>query len=111
MRPVRLTQSAIGASAPVVTDIYISPFSTGIAVVLSAGASITYTVEYTYDDVFSSSFDPATATWFTVSGFSPTKSASADGQITFPVMAVRLKVTAYGSGSATLTVIQAGTGA
>lgn len=110
MRPVRLTQSVIGVSDPVVTDIYTSPFSVSIAVVLSAAASMTYTVQYTYDDVFSTTFNPSTAAWFTVSGFSPSKTASADGQITFPVMAVRLNITAYTSGSATLTVIQAGTG-
>jgi len=108
MRPIRVTLSSATSSDPIILDHYRDPFNVGIGVALSAGASLTYVVEYTYDDVFSSSFSPSTATWVTVSAFSPSKTASTDGSISYPVMALRLRVSAYTSGSATMTVIQAG---
>lgn len=107
MRPVRVTVGALASSAPIPLDNYQVPFNIGIAVVLSAGASLTYTVEHTFDDVFSSGFNPATATWFPSSGLA-TKNASLDGNYAFPIVALRLTVTAYTSGNATMTVIQAG---
>jgi len=107
MRPIRVTLSSATSSDPIILDHYRSPFNVGIGVALSAGASLTYTVEYTYDDVFSASFNPATATWVAISALSA-KTASLDGSVTSPFMAVRLRVSSYSSGSATMTVIQAG---
>jgi len=69
---------------------------------------LTYTVEHTFDDVFDKNFDPATAAWFPNSGLSA-KTASLDGNYAFPITAVRLNVSSYTGGSATMTVIQAGT--
>lgn len=105
-RPIRKTLSAAGVSAPVPMDIH-NPANISISVTLSAGASLTYTVEHTFDDVFANTFNPATATWFpnaTVAG----ETANQDGNYAFPVTAIRLNVTAYTSGSATLTIIQTG---
>lgn len=107
MRPVRVTVSSVAASAPIPLDTYADPFNVGIGVVLSAGATLTYTVEHTFDDVFAAGFNPSTATWFANSGISA-KTTSFDGNYAFPVTAVRLNVTARTGGSATMTVIQAG---
>ena len=107
MRPVRLTVGSLNNSAPIPLDTYSDPFNVSLAVVLSAGASLTYTVQYTFDDVFAAGFDPANATWFSHATL-VTKTASSDGNFSFPVTATRLTATIYASGTATLTVIQAG---
>jgi hypothetical protein len=108
MRPVRTALTGLGASAPIPLDINQSPFNVSVAVALSAGASLTYTVEHTYDDVFATGFNPATAVWFSQAGLT-TKTASLDGNYSYPVRAVRLSLVApYTSGQATMTVIQAG---
>ena len=107
MRPIRVAVSSATTSAPIPLDQYISPFNVSIGVTLSAGASLTYKVQYTYDDVFSPTFSAATATWFdhsTITG----KTASFDGNLSFPVAAIRLNVTPYTSGTATINVMQAG---
>jgi hypothetical protein len=114
MRPVRVSVSgAAGKTAPVILDHYRDPFNVGVNVALSGSSSptCTYTVEYTYDDVFANTYNPdaASAQWITVTAFSPSKSASADGTITSPVMAVRLNASALSAtGTLTMTVIQAG---
>lgn len=107
MRPIRVTVGSAASSPPVVLDTYRDPFNVSIGVVLSAGATLTYTVEHTFDDVFANNFDANTATWFANSGLAA-KTTSLDGNYAFPVMAVRLRVTSYTGGTATMTVIQAG---
>jgi hypothetical protein len=107
MRPIRLTVGSLNNSAPIPLDTYQDPFNTSLAVVLSAGASLTYTVQYTFDDITAPTFDPTTATWFPHATL-VTKIASSDGNFSFPVTATRLNVSVYTSGTATLTVIQAG---
>ena len=105
MRPVRVTVGSATSSAPIPLDHYRDPFNVGVGV--SVTGTLTYTVEHTFDDVFAEGFNPATATWFANSGLSA-KTASLDGNYAFPVTAVRLRVSAYTSGSATMTIIQAG---
>lgn len=107
MRPVRVTVSSQAASAPIPLDVNQDPFNVSIGVALSAGATLTYSVQHTFDDVFAKNFDPSTAVWFTNSGLSA-KTTSLDGNYTLPVTAIRLNVSAFTSGSATMTVIQAG---
>lgn len=107
MRPVRVTVSAHGASTPIPMDVNQDPFNASLAVTLSIGAVLTYTVEHTFDDVFANGFNPATATWFPNAGMA-SKTTSLDGNYVAPVTAIRLNITAYSEGSATLTVIQAG---
>lgn len=107
MQPVRVTVSSQAASRVIPLDTYADPFNVGIAVVLSAGASLTYSVQHTFDNVQANDFNPATATWFNNSGLTA-KTTSLDGNYVMPVTAIRLNVTTYSSGSATMTVIQAG---
>lgn len=107
-RPVRITLSAAGVSAPVVlNNIEGTPFNVGIGCDISAGGSMTYTVEHTFDDVFANNFNPSTATWFPHANLA-SKTVDADGNYAFPIMACRLNVGTYGSGSITFTVIQSG---
>jgi len=107
MRPIRVAVNGQTASRVIPLDTYQVPFNVSIGVVLSVGASLTYSVEHTFDNVQADGFDPSTATWFSNAGLS-TKTTSLDGNYSFPVTAMRLNVTTYSSGTATMTVIQAG---
>lgn len=107
MRPIRVTVSTQTASKTLPMDQYISPFNLGLGVVLSVGADLTYTVEHTFDDVWAANFNPATAKWFSHATM-VNKTTSFDGNYAYPVTAIRLNVTAHTSGTATLTVVQAG---
>jgi hypothetical protein len=106
-RPVRVTVASVASSAVIPLELNVDPFNVGIGCDVSAGASLTYTVQHTFDDVYSTSFDPATATWFSNSAI-VAQTADKDGNYAYPVTAVRLTVTARVSGSVTMTVIQAG---
>jgi len=108
MRPIRVSVGAVAASNTIPMDRNAASFQASISVALSAGANLTYTVEHTFDDVFASTFDPATATWFANTGLSA-KTASLDGNYAFPVTGVRLRVSAHAAGTATMTVVQSGT--
>jgi hypothetical protein len=107
MRPAVVTVNAVGNSPVYPIDNYISPSNMGMAVVVSG--TITYKVQYTFDNVFAPGYSPTagTSTWFdhpTLTG-----SASLNSNIAYPVTGIRL-ITTAGTGSATLTIIQAGGG-
>lgn len=108
MRPIRVTVGAVAVSNAIPLDQYISPFNVGFGVSLSAGATLTYKVEHTFADIWSPTFDPATANWFTHDNFVSGKTVSFTGSYTSPVTAIRLNVTEYTSGTATMTAVQAG---
>lgn len=103
MRSITRTVSSLTSSTAVPLDTYRNPFNVSIGCVVPSG-TLTYKVQHTFDNVQ----DPAvTPTWFdnaTITG----KTASFDGNYAYPVTAVRLTVTAYTSGSVTMTVVQAG---
>jgi len=111
-RPVRQSLAPAGAAvgAPIICDISLKTgvaFNIGFAVDISAGAVLTFKVQHTYDDVFANNFDPSTATWFdhpTVVG----KTADSDGSYNVPIMALRVNVTAWTSGTLNFTVLQQG---
>lgn len=106
MRPASITVTGVGNSAVYPADHYVSPFNIALNVVVSG--TITYTVQYTFDDVFAANFNPSTANWTnhpTLTSLSATK----DSNIAYPVRGIRL-TTSAGTGSATLTIIQAGGG-
>ena len=104
MRPVIVTVSSQATSATIPVDWRENNFKLSHAVVLSGGATLTYSAEHTFDDIQDVSITP---TWIATDGLTAL-SATEDGNIAFPVKAVRLNVTAYTSGDATLTVLQAG---
>ena len=105
-RPIRKTLSAAGVTTPVPMDIYPSTHIS-VAVVLAPASTLTYTVEHTYDDVFREGFNPATAAWFPNVDLAA-ETANGETKYTTPVTAIRLNVTAFTSGSATITIIQSG---
>lgn len=107
MRPIRVSVGSATVSAPIPLDQYVSPFNVSVGVALSAAASLTYKVQHTFDDVFSPTFSAATATWFDHATLTA-KTASSDGNYAYPVAAIRLNVTPYTSGTATINVLQAG---
>lgn len=101
-RPTSITVSSVAASAWIPVNYKQTPFNVGLGVVLSAGASLTYTVQHTFDNIQDSSITP---TPFPNSGLT-SQTANNDGNYAFPVRAVRLNVTVHASGDATLTIIQ-----
>lgn len=107
-RPIRKSLSDVGVTAPIPLNWHNNPFQVSFAVDIGGG-TMTYTVQHTYDDVFASDFNPATATWFP-NDVVAAASASDEGNYVVPITAIRLNVTAHTSGTATLTVIQAGIG-
>lgn len=110
MRPVVYTLSDASGGAkysgvyPV--DHYISPFNLSLGVLVTGTAN--YTVQYTFDDVFASDYDPATGNWTDHVSLTA-QTTTKDSNIAYPVRGVRLKLNS-GTGSARLTIIQAGGG-
>ena len=102
MRPISVTVTGIGVSAPIPMDINQNPFNAGVGCAISGTA--TYTVEHTFDDVWSPTFVPASATWFPNSGLTA-KTVNSDGNYAFAVRAVRLNVAAS-TGAVTMKVVQ-----
>jgi hypothetical protein len=87
----------------IVPDINKSPFAIGAGVKVTG--TITFQVQHTFDDVFSETFNPATAVWYnhpTLTG-----SSNVDSNYAFAVRGIRITSSA-GTGSATLTAVQAG---
>lgn len=114
MRPITTTYSFTGLNAQVVQtpipfDYFKNPFNVSIAVVLGSGASSTYSIEHTFDDIYSSTYSAATGNWFphdqsTFSG----ATTSGNGNFAYPTTAARLKTSSTTSGPVTVTYIQAG---
>ena len=101
MRPVVVSKTGTGSSSVVPLDHYQSPFNVGFGVVVSG--TVNYTIQHTFDDVFNASVTPV---WFnhpTIASLA----VNADGNYAFPVRAIKVLVNS-GSGTATLTAIQAG---
>lgn len=106
MRPTVFTVTGVGTSNVCPTDHYISPYNVALNVVVSG--TINYTVQYTFDDVFALGYNPATGNWTDHPSLTA-QTATKDSNISYPVTGIRIK-TNSGSGSATLTIIQAGGG-
>jgi hypothetical protein len=113
MRPVVYTIIG-GAGTQVVSrvcpiDYYISPANIALNVVVTG--SITYTVQYTFDDVFAAGYDPANGNW-TNHPTLVTQTTTKDSNISYPVRGIRVisPASPSSSGTATLTIIQGGGG-
>jgi hypothetical protein len=106
MRPTSVTVSSQTTSAWIPVDYRQAPFNVSIAVVVAGGSTLTYSVQHTFDDIFDSSVTPTA--WDASDANLVAETASQDGAITSPVRAVRLNVTAFTAGSATMTVLQGG---
>jgi hypothetical protein len=105
MKPVTFSITGVGNSPVSPVDTYVAPTNMGMAVIVTG--TITYKVQYTFDNIFAAGYDPTagSSNWFdhpTLVG-----SASGNSNIAYPVTGIRL-ITTAGSGSATLTIVQAG---
>lgn len=98
------TVGSATSSAAIPVDWQQVPFAVSLACVVSAGATLTFKVQHTFDDIFDSTVTP---TWFDHSSITG-KTANTDGNYAFPVKAVRLTLTAWTSGTCTLKVLQGG---
>lgn len=108
MKPVYVSVTGVGNSTPIPMNTYASPFNVGFGVKISG--SVDYTVQHTFDDIWSNTFDPSTATWFNHPTIAAQTSA-ADGNYAFPVTGIRLVGNAGNTGTATLCLIQSGSAA
>lgn len=106
MRPVTYNITGTGVSGVYAPDHYVSPFNVSLGVTVTGTA--TYTVQYTFDDVFDGSYVPDSGSWIDHPSLTA-QTATKDSNIAYPVRGVRLNVTA-GTGTVRLTVIQAGGG-
>lgn len=109
MRPISVTVGSQDISSPIVINFEQANFKLGLYVSLTSGATLTYSIQHTADSPvdFSGEADyEANATWFNTTGLTGIIDVSGEGNIVVPVRAVRLNVTAFTDGSATLTVLQ-----
>lgn len=103
--PSFLTATDAAASNVFPPNLNVTPFNIGLGAIITAGTP-TYTVEHTFDNVFSRGFNPATATWFPHASLAA-QTTSKDGNYAFPVQGIRIRVTA-GTGTVQLAILQAG---
>ncbi len=101
MTPQVISLSSLGSTAWIPVDYKQNPFNISATVVLSNTPNLTYTVQYTTDNVFNSSITPTVFS-------SSLVGATSDGiaSLVVPVRAVRLNISVYVSGTATLTLLQ-----
>jgi len=88
----------------VVLDRYGGDFNVGFSGEISAGGSLTYGVQHTFDNVFVVGEDTATAIDHVDIS---TETTTMDGNYTNPPFATRLQIEVYTSGTATFNVMQA----
>lgn len=108
MRPVYQTIPASPPTNgdPVPCDQYISPFNLSLQVIITGAPN--YTVQYTFDDVFSPTYTPASGTWTDLTALTA-QTTTKDSNVAYPVSAVRCR-TNSGTGSVQFIVRQAGLG-
>lgn len=102
MTPQVISLSAAGSTAWIPVDYKQNPYNIDIAVVLSNTPNLTYKVEYTLDDVFNTAVTPTAFTHSTLIALT----ANSTGTIKSPVRAIRLTITSWTSGTATMTALQ-----
>ena len=102
MTPQVISLSALGSTAWIPVDYVQNPYNINIAIVVSDTPNLTCKVEYTLDDIFNPAITPTAFTHSTLTGLT----SNTTGNITSPVRAIRLTVTAWTSGTATMTALQ-----
>lgn len=106
MRRKAVSLTTVAVSLPIPVNHYSDNGSIGVGVKI-VGGTATYSVQHTFDDVFATGFNPATAKWFdheTLVG----QTADKDGNyFAFP-MAIRLNVTAIAGATVTMALIAGG---
>jgi len=106
MRPVVYTVTGTEVSNVFVPDQYTSPFNVALSVLVTG--TVDYTVQYTFDNVFAKTYNPATGNWVDHPSLTA-QTTTKDSNIAYPVQGIRIKCNS-GAGTARFTVIQAGGG-
>lgn len=113
---VVVTPASTNPSPPVIVDQHLTPQHIGIAAVVSGGASLTYDIQFSFNDpfaVYATDYN-TNATWLTdknMTSLTATKCGVLTGDFgQWPpaVRAIRAKNSGYTSGNVTLTVVQVG---
>jgi len=104
MRPVTVSQTGAGSSSLIAADYIQTPFNASISTVVSG--TVNYTIQHTFDDIFASGFNPATATWYDHdNAIMVNATANQNSNYNFPIRALKILQNS-GSGTTTLTFIQ-----
>lgn len=101
MRLKKVTVTGVGTSNWLPVDNKQAPFNLSVNCAIVSGTA-TYSVEYTYDNVFDSTVTPTAVALSTITAATTAK----DGVINQPVMAIRLNVTGGVSPVVSLAMIQ-----
>ena len=88
-----------------IIPINLRKFSNGVGLVLTISGTLTASVQVTGDDVQGRDYVPSAGNWNEHDTLT-NLTTSDNGNLAFPVTAVRLNVSAWTSGSATLSVIE-----
>lgn len=110
--PKRIAITATGLT-PALLDFFQSPFNTSIGVDVSGATGVTYGVQYTLSD-FTGMLTPGGAAaqanvnplWRNDTNLPPGQTTSGITNYQFPVIGVRLNVTAITSGTVYLEILQ-----
>lgn len=102
--PITVTTSGVSASNVVPLDYKQKYFSVSTQVIVTG--TVTYTLQYTLDDIFSSTYSAGSGHWFDHPQMSA-QTTSGCVAIDYPIRAVRINQTA-GSGSTVATILQSG---
>lgn len=102
MTPQTISLSSATSTAWIPVDYIQNPYNISLALVFSNTPNLTCKVEYTLDDVFNPLITPTAFAHTSLNGIT----TNTTGSITYPVKAIRLTVTAWTSGTVTLTALQ-----
>ena len=103
MRPTPVSKTgAVGVSPVFRPNVAVENFQVGFGVYIEGGSVLTYSVEHTFHNP-----DDVGAVWFPHATVAA-KGANDNGSYLFPVRGIRLNVTAWTSGGATLVPVQSG---
>ncbi len=102
MTPQVISLSSATSTAWIPVDYIQNPYNISLALVFSNTPNLTCKVEYTLDDVFNPLVTPTAFAHTSLTGIT----TNTTGSITYPIRAFRLTVTAWTSGTVTLTALQ-----
>jgi hypothetical protein len=106
MQSITLTKSGAGSSTVRALDFFQNPFNIGLGAVVTN--TVTYTVEYCFEDPTNADFNAATVTWYGVTGLSA-ESTTKSVAFTVPCRGIRVTNAVGSTGSIVVYIQQAGT--
>jgi len=101
--PFVQTSTTTGAKTPCLVDNQQSPFNLSVGVILNAGATATYGVEFTMDDVNNPAITPV---WLPDANLPAGQAANGVTNYMFPVMGIRVNIAAVTGAGLRFIVLQ-----